>query len=166
MNRKNFLFTVVGGKAGLTLAQTLVHAQQEPPPMAANLVKDFVGAGHRDLGKVQSMMADYPIIVHCTYDWGNGDFESAIEAAGHVGRIDIAEHLINNGSRITLFALAMLGKTELVKPVLEAFPKLIFANGPHGFTLLHHAKLAGKDGEELYNYLQEKGLKEMKNKIK
>jgi hypothetical protein len=170
MDRKNFILTVAGGAAGLTLARTIVHAQtpaqQEPPPIPANIVKDFVGAGHRDLGKIQSMMGDYPNIVHCTYDWGNGDFESAIEGAGHVGNKAIAEYLIENGSRVTLFALAMLGKTDLVKPVLEAYPKLIFANGPHGFTLLHHAKLAGKDGEALYNYLDEKGLKIMKNKIK
>jgi hypothetical protein len=170
MDRKNFLFTIAAGAAGLTLARTAIHAQtptqQEPPPIPANIVKDFVAAGHRDLGKVQSMMGDYPNIVHCTYDWGNGDFESAIEGAGHVGQREIAEYLINNGSRVTLYALTMLGKTDLVKPVLEAFPKLIFANGPHGFTLLHHAKLAGKDGEALYNYLQEKGLTETKRKIK
>lgn len=170
MNRKNFLYTVAGGAAGLTIAGNKIFAQapaqQEPPPIAMNIVKDFVGAGHRDLGKVQSMIADYPNIVHCTYDWGNGDFESAIEGSGHVGNKAITEYLIANGSRVTLFALAMLGKKELVLPILEAYPKLVFANGPHGFTLLHHAKLAGKEGEELYNYLSEKGLKEMKNKIK
>jgi ankyrin repeat protein len=49
---------------------------------------------------------------------------------------------------------------------LETYPKLIFANGPHGYTLLHHAKLAGREGEELYNYLQENGLKETWVKIK
>jgi ankyrin repeat protein len=169
MNRKNFLYTMAGTAGALTILRSPALAQatqQEPPPIPVNIVKDFVGAGHRDLSKVQSMMSDYPNIVHCTYDWGNGDFESAIEGAGHVGQKAIAEYLIENGSRITLYALAMLGKTELVKPVLEAFPKLVFANGPHGFTLLHHAKLAGKDGEELVNYLQEKGLKELKVKIK
>lgn len=167
MNRKNFLFTVAAGTAGLTMARTKIFAQQqEPPPIPVNIVKDFVGAGHRDLGKVQAMINDYPNIVHCTYDWGNGDFESAIEGAGHVGQKAIAEYLVENGSRVTLYALAMLGKTELVLPVLEAYPKLVFANGPHGFTLLHHAKLAGKDGEKLYAYLEEKGLKIMKNKIK
>jgi hypothetical protein len=54
----------------------------------------------------------------------------------------------------------MLGKTDLVKPVLETYPSLVTAKGPHGFTLLHHAKVGGKDGEDLYAYLQEKGLKD------
>ena len=81
-------------------------------------------------------------------------------------QILFTQFLIDGGSRVTLFVLTMLGKTELVKPVLEAYPKLIFANGPHGFTLLHHAKQGGKDGEPLYNYLLEKGLKDTWVKIK
>ena len=78
----------------------------------------------------------------------------------------IAQYLIDAGSRVSLFVLTMLGRTELVKPILEAYPKLIFANGPHGFTLLHHAKKGGQEGQELYDYLQEKGLKETWVKIK
>ena len=169
MNRKKFLYTVTGGTAGLLLLNKFSNGQttqEKPPPYAPDLVKDFVVAGHKDLSKVQTMVAEHANLVHSKYDWGNGDFESAIEGAGHVGNKAIAEYLINAGSRVTLFVLATLGRTALVKPVLEAYPKLIFANGPHGFTLLHHAKLAGKDGEELYNYLQEKGLKETWVKIK
>lgn len=169
MNRKKFLYTITGGTAGLVLLNQFSNAQIKqapPPPFDPALVKAFVGAGHKDLSKVQAMVAEHPNLVHSKYDWGNGDFEAAIEGAGHVGNKEIAQYLIDAGSRVTLFVLAMLGKTELVKPVLEAYPKLIFANGPHGFTLLHHAKLAGKEGEELYNYLQEKGLKEAWIKIK
>jgi hypothetical protein len=166
MNRMNFLDTIIGGTAGLMVAKTRVFAQQEPTQLPMNLVKDFVGAGHRDLAKVQSMLADHPNLIYGKYDWGNGDFESAIEGSGHVGNRPITEYLIENGARVSLFTLASLGKTDLVKPVLEAYPKLIFANGPHGFTLLHHAKQAGKDGEELFNYLSGKGLKEMKVKLK
>jgi hypothetical protein len=171
MNRKKFLFTISGSTAGLVLlhntAGSQVPSQQEaPPPLPAQLVKEFVGAGHKDLSKVQAMVAAHPNLVHSKYDWGNGDFEEAIEGAGHVGNKEIAQYLIDAGSRVTLFVLAMLGRTELVKPVLESYPKLVFANGPHGFTLLHHAKLAGKEGEPLYNYLQEKGLKETWVKIK
>lgn len=54
----------------------------------------------------------------------------------------------------------MLEKSNLVRPLLEAYPNLIFAKGPHGFSLLHHAEKGGEDAKELYDYLSEKGLKE------
>jgi hypothetical protein len=173
MNRK-FFFRQTGALIpGLILFPNLISAQnklQTPEPYKMETVKEFVVAGHGvkdgDLAKVQSMIADYPNIIYSKYDWGNGDFEAGIEGAGHLGNKEIAEYLINAGSRVTLFVLCMLGKTELVKPVLEQYPKLIFANGPHGFTMLHHAKIGGKDGEDLYAYLEQKGLKDTWVKIK
>lgn len=170
MNRKKFLLTSAGGAAGILLSKGRANAKQQvqqgPPPYSVDLVKEFVIAGHKDLAKVQAMVKENPNLIYSKFDWGNGDFEAAIEGAGHLGNKEIANFLLDAGSRVTLFVLTMLGKTELVKPILEAYPKLIFANGPHGFTMLHHAKVGGKDGEELYNYLQEKGLKEDWIKIK
>ena len=37
----------------------------------------------------------------------------------------------------------------------------IHTKGPHGFTLLHHAKVGGENSKELYDYLTEKELTEM-----
>jgi hypothetical protein len=182
MNRKKFLLTTTAGASGLLLGQDILKAQDParaiantvvqpaaqptPEPYKTEWVKEFVIAGHGDLPKVQSMLKDRPNLVFSKFDWGNGDFEAAIEGAGHVGNKEIAHALIEAGSRVTLYVLAMLGRTDLVKPVLEAYPSLIFANGPHGFTLLHHAKAGGKEGEELADYLQGKGLKEDWVKIK
>ncbi len=173
MNRKNFLRNTGTIIPGLILFPKLIRSQDKlltPEPYKIEIVKEFVIAGHGgkdgDLAKVQSMIVDYPNIIFSRYDWGNGDFEAGIEGAGHLGNKEIAEYLINAGCRVTLFVLCMLGKTELVKPILEQYPKLIFANGPHGFTMLHHAKMGGKEGEELYAYLEEKGLKDTWIKIK
>jgi len=170
MNRKNFLIQVAGSSAALIVSGKKVSAQvitsQEPPPLPVSLVKEFVIAGHGDFPKVQSMLRDTPNLVYSKFDWGNGDYEAAIEGAGHVGNKDIANFLMEYGDRVTLYVLTMLGKTQLVKPVLEAYPNLINAKGPHGFTLLHHAKVGGKDAGELYAYLQEKGCKEDRLKLR
>jgi hypothetical protein len=164
MNRKKFILDAGAGAAGLLLLNTGATAQTPqqtlPDPYPQALVKEFVIAGHGDINKVQAMMKEHPNLIYSKFDWGNGDFEAAIEGAGHVGNKDIANLLLDAGSRVTLFVLTMLGKTELVKPILEAYPKLVFANGPHGFTMLHHAKVAGADGQELYDYLLQKGQKE------
>jgi hypothetical protein len=166
MNRKSFIQHALGGIAltGFFPGFARAQIQQEASPLDIKLVKDFVVAGHGNLDRVKEMLLEYPNLLFCRYDWGNGDFEEAIEGAGHVGNKEIVEYLIARGARVNLFVLGMLGKTELVKPVLEAYPELIGAKGPHGFTLLHHAKVGGN--KELEDYLTGKGLKETQIKIR
>jgi len=168
MNRKQFLISAIGGIYGVSIIPKIMNAKTASltEPYSLELVKEFVVAGHNDLLKVQSMLKENPNLIFSMYDWGGGDFETAIEGAGHVGDKEIANYLIGEGARVNIFALTMLGKTLIVKPVLEEFPNLIFSKGPHGFTLLHHAKVGGKDSEELYEYVQTKGLNEMKIEIK
>lgn len=129
------------------------------------MIEEFVKAGHNDLKKVKAMLKKEPNLIYARHDWGNGDFEEAIEGAGHVGDKEIANYLIEQGARVNLFVLTMLGKKDIVIPALEEYPNLIQAKGPHGFTLLHHAKVGGKDSEDVYNFLKEKGLEETKIKI-
>lgn len=166
MNRKDFLRNGVLGTAGMLLPGTAWAGIADPQPYDAALVREFVSAGHGEFEKVKSMLADYPNLLYACQDWGNGDFETALEGAGHVGHVEIAEYLIDQGARPNLFVLTMLGKAELVKPMIEAFPKLLKAKGAHGLTLLYHAQKGGKKAEPLANYLLEKGLTEMQYKIK
>jgi len=134
-------------------------------PVPLEKVKEFVSAGHNNLDKVKKLLEEFPSLVFASYDLGGGDFETAIEGAGHVGDKEISNYLINAGARTNMFVLTMLGKTSIVKPFLDAFPAYINARGPHGLTLLHHANRGGDDALELKEYLQSKGLKETKIKI-
>ena len=168
MNRKHFIKTGITALAGMATG-TMKGTAQVPggsEPIPISIVKAFVSAGHNDLNKTKEMLAEIPALLHARYDWGAGDYESAIEGAGHVGNKEIANYLIEQGARVSLFQLTMLGKTALVKAVLEEYPALTYAVGPHGFTLLHHAKVGGADAEVLYDYLLEKGLKKTKIEIR
>ena len=146
MNRKIFInrsLPIVAGLIGIdaiTANAGITRSLQDAEPIKMSIVKEFVGAGHGNIARVKEMLANQPNLIYSRYDWGNGDFEEAIEGAGHLGNKEIAEFLINEGARLNLFVMTMLGKTALVKPILEAYPNLIFAKGAHGFTLLHHAK--------------------------
>ncbi|MEP0134398.1 MAG: hypothetical protein ABJJ25_12835 [Eudoraea sp.] len=166
MNRKKFIKNSLGVIALTSTAPTLAftHFVQDPAPLDIKLVKEFVVAGHKNLPLVKEMLQEYPNLIYARYDWGNSDFEEAIEGAGHLGNKEIANYLISQGARVNLFVLTMLGKTDLVKPTLEAYPELVFSKGAHGFTLLHHANVGG--AKELQDYLQEKGLKETNIKIR
>ena len=97
-------------------------APERPPPLESGLVKEFVGAGHGNLDKVKEMLAAQPGLINATWDWGGGDFETALGGASHMGRPDIARFLLENNARMDLFAAAMLGRLDIIKAAAAAFP--------------------------------------------
>lgn len=124
------------------------------PQLNKQLVQDFVIYAHSELDLVKKLLEKEPAVLNATMDWGAGDWESGLGGASHMGRRDIAEFLIERGARVDLFAAAMLGQLDVVKTLLIFQPKLIDSKGPHGFTLLHHAKVGGKQAEAVLQYLQ------------
>ena len=101
------------------------------------------------------MLDERPRLLNATYDWGNGDFEAAIGGAGHMGRRDIAQLLIDRGARFDIFVAAMMGKIEIVKAAIAAFPAAKNSLGPHGIDLMTHAE-HGKS-ENVIEYLKSLG---------
>jgi hypothetical protein len=168
MNRKHFLLqsAAAGTAALINPLQSMATASEGENPYKLEVVKDFVVAGHGNLDKLKEMLDEYPNLLFCRYDWGNGDFEEAIEGAGHVGHKEIANYLIEKGARPNLFVLTMLGETTVVKSAIEKYPSLLTAKGPHGLSLLHHATKGGEASKELLDYLKSKGLNDMQWKIK
>ncbi len=120
-------------------------------PLPPAVVGEFVGRSHSDLGRVTELLNAYPSVIHASFDWGNGDFESAIGAAAHSGRRDIVEFLLSRGARIDIFAAAFLGRIGLVKSFLHETPGALRQAGPHGISLLEHAKKGGNP--EMVAYL-------------
>jgi ankyrin repeat protein len=122
-----------------------------------DLVKEFVGAGHNDLAKVKAMLAEQPGLIKAAYDWGGGDFETALGGAGHMGQREIAEYLIAHGAPVELHAAAMLGKLDFVKAAVAAFPNAAQIPGPHTITLIAHARKGGPAAQAVVDFLE--GLK-------
>jgi hypothetical protein len=118
------------------------------------MVQDFVIFAHSDLEMTKSLLEKEPMLVNAFMDWGNGDWESALGGASHMGRRDIVELLLKKGARMDIFCATMMGQLEAVKQMITLQPKLIDARGPHGFSLHFHAQLAGKDAEKMLAYLQ------------
>ena len=55
----------------------------------------------------------------------------------------IAEFLLANGAQPTIFSAAMLGQLDVVKAFVAARPGIQRTLGPHGITLLAHARAGG-----------------------
>lgn len=130
---------------------------EKKPALEANLVEEFVIKAHGDLDRVKELLTQEPALVNATWDWGGGDFESALGGAAHMGRKDIAKTLLEHGARIDIFAAAMLGELDIVKAALEAFPDAIHTPGPHGIPLIRHAEMGGEEAKEVLEYLQSHG---------
>jgi hypothetical protein len=122
--------------------------------LEASLVQEFVAKAHGDLGRVNELLEREPRLVNAVWDWGGGDFESALGAAAHVGRKDIAAFLLEHGARLDIFAAAMLGKLDIVKAALSAFPAAKNTPGPHGIPLIVHAQAGGEDARPVFEFLQ------------
>lgn len=124
------------------------------PPIEAALVKEFVAAGHANLGKCKEMLAQTPKLINACWDWGGGDFETALGGASHMGNREIALYLLEQGARMDLFCAAMLGHLEIVRAALTAYPAAIRTPGPHGIPLLEHARKGGREAEAVLQYLE------------
>jgi hypothetical protein len=124
------------------------------PQINRLFVQDFVIYAHSDLDMVKKLLDREPALLNATVDWGQGDWESGLGGASHMGRRDIVEYLLDRGARIDIFCAAMMGRLDAVKSFLTLEAKLIDAKGPHGFTLHFHAQVGGKESEPVLDYLQ------------
>ena len=133
---------------------------QHKPVADAELVKQFVGAAHKDPEKVKALLQETPGLLNAVNNLGGWDWEDAIGAAGHVGIPELATWLLDKGARPTICVAAMLGKMEVVKAYITAFPHMKDAVGPHKISLVRHAKAGGENAKEVLEYLQSIGAKE------
>ena len=169
ISRKTFIKTNLLGLAGVMfLPESLIgliknnNKPMEIEKIDAELVKDFVANCHGNLSKVKELYEKQPRLLFASHDWGAGDFENGIEAAGHMGNKEIAEFLLNKGARINFFTMCMLGKTDAVRNILKDFPQMVDAKGPHGFSPLHHAIAGGESSVEIKAMLLAAGAHEDK----
>ena len=168
LSRKRFLrygllaaATVFGGNRLFAQAPTPSNAPSPAPiapdrgpPLESGLVKQFVIAGHGQLDKVKEMLASQPALINATWDWGGGDFETALGGASHMGRADIARFLLENNARMDLFAAAMLGRLDIIKAAAAAFPNVVRVPGPHKIPLIAHAEKGGADAVAVVEFLR------------
>jgi hypothetical protein len=123
------------------------------PAQDPAVVKEAVTTSHGNLVRIRELVEKQPALARSSIDWGFGDWETCIDAASHVGNKPIAELLLGNGARPTIFSAAMMGQLDVVKAFIAARPGLQKTLGPHGITLMSHAKAGGPDAAAVVQYL-------------
>jgi hypothetical protein len=121
------------------------------------LAREMVGVSHGNVARVRELLSSRPALANASWDWGYGDWESALGAASHVGNREIAGLLLAAGAPPTIFSATMLGQLETVKAIIAASPGVQKTRGPHGITLLSHAKAGGPASAAVMTYLESLG---------
>lgn len=127
------------------------------PSQDPERVYDTVLYAHTDIDKVRALVEASPALANAAMDWGFGDWETALGAASHMGRRDMAELLLAHGARPDIFTLAMMGNLPAVKASVEALPGVQTIPGPHGITLLAHARAGKEQAQAVADYLESLG---------
>ena len=127
------------------------------PSHAPELVREVVTVAHFDLERTKELVGERPSLARASWDWGFGDWETALGAAAHMGNRPIAEYLISQGAPPSLFSAAMLGQLGAVKALLTATPGAQGVRGPHGISLLAHARMGGEEARPVFDFLQSLG---------
>lgn len=109
-------------------------------PFTQEQANQFIIECHYDLDTVKRKLAETPSLARA---YNAETIESALGAAGHVGRTDIAEYLLAHGAELELAAAAMLGRRDVVRAAIAKDPKAAFAGGAHNIPLAFHAALSG-----------------------
>lgn len=117
--------------------------------------REIVSVSHGNLLRVKELVAGRPALARAAWDWGFGDWETALGAASHVGNKEIASVLLAAGAHPTIFSAAMLGQLETVKAFIGASPGIQRTRGPHGISLLAHARAGGN--AEVVRFLEQLG---------
>jgi len=127
------------------------------PAQDPAVVREMVTVAHGNLSRVRELVERQPALANAAIDWGFGDWEDALGAASHVGRRDIAGVLLAHGARPSIFTAAMLGQLEVVKGFVAASPGIQRVLGPHGITLMAHARAGGPGAAHVASYLESLG---------
>jgi hypothetical protein len=153
--------TLVSRRSFLAAASTLIPAaaaadviRADFPSHEPELVQEMVVVSHNNFARVKELVGRQPALAKVSFDWGFGDWETPIDAASHMGNREIAEFLIANGARPTLFSAAMLGQLDVVKAAIAASAGVQRVKGPHSITLLRHAIAGGPKAQAVVDYLK------------
>ncbi len=98
--------------------------QTQEQPLSTEEIREFVIAGHGNLGKVRQMLAENPKLLNACHRWNENDSETAVQAAAQVGSANVAEFLLMR---------------DEVERRLNDDPQNANATGAHGIPLLPHA---------------------------
>jgi hypothetical protein len=164
LTRRRFMSSLpIAGAASLVVGptwagnRTPADVHSDFPRLESAAVEQVVRFAHFEMDEVRRLVEGRPELAKASWDWGFGDWESALGAASHTGHREFATFLMNHGARPNLFTAAMMGWLDVVRAMVAVSPGVERIPGPHGLSLLHHARAGGEPAVPVVAFLEELG---------
>src|SRR4029077_13598358 len=95
-------------------------------------INQFVTFAHFNFERVKHLCKLCPTLLMTRATWD----ELAVEAAAHMGRVDMAEYLADLGSPVSTSTAAVLGMADTVKSMIHDDANCLRERGAHDLPLL------------------------------
>jgi ankyrin repeat protein len=115
-------------------------------------INEFVIAAHFDFDKVKRLHGQCRDLLLTRSTWD----EIAVEAAAHMGREDMAEFFLAQGSPVSLCTACMLGMRREVEALIAEDARRVHERGAHDFPLVWYTAF-GKERPEILELLLSAG---------
>ena len=162
LSRRHWLYLGATVVAGASLARPVASApalrrSATPIRCRQRLVREFVGKAHTDLGATKTLLAEHPSLLNATWDWGGGDFETGLGGASHMGSRDDRRVPDRPGRADGPVRRRDAWSARHRHAHPHGLSALVQSRGPHGLTLLHHAREGGEPARDVLAYLERLG---------
>ena len=116
------------------------------------LINQFITFAHFDFDQVKRLYKLCPALLTTRATWD----ELAVEAAAHMGRVDMASYLADLGSPVSTCTAVMLGLTDRVRDAVRRDPDCMRERGAHDLPLLAYTAF-GDQRVDLADFLLASG---------
>jgi ankyrin repeat protein len=89
---------------------------------------------------VKALYREHPGLLNTRASWD----ESAIEAGAHMGRLDIASFLADEGFAVSTCTAVLLGREDMVRAAIAADRRSVHELGAHGLPILAYTAYANE----------------------
>jgi hypothetical protein len=117
-----------------------------------DFINQFVTFAHFDFEKVKRLYELCPALLMTRATWD----ELAVEAAAHMGRVDMAGYLAGLGSPVSTCTAAVLGMADAVNSMIQADGNCLHERGAHDLPLLAYTAF-GKERLDVAAMLLDSG---------
>lgn len=108
-----------------------------------DFINEFVRVAHGDADRVKHLLKIAPGLLGSRATWD----ELAVEAASHMGLVDLARYLAEQGSPVSVCTATLIGRQDRVAALIKSDPNCVRERGAHDIGLIAYTAYGDQRAE-------------------